>query len=92
MTHYARGIYTSAMSTPSEVIGGNVRAEMARKKIPQAAVGKRLGLSQTAVSKRLSGHIKFNVDELHEVAHLLGVPVSTLLLVTAESTPPAVSA
>lgn len=68
------------MSTsPTEVTGANVRAEMARKKVSQTAVAKHLGRSQSQVSARLSGRVPFDVNELHAIATLLDVPVSVLL-------------
>lgn len=57
----------------------NVRAEMARRRVPQIEVAQLLGLSQTAVSRRLNGGTDFSVRELIAVAGLLGVPASTLL-------------
>ena len=60
-------------------VGANVRAEMARRQLSQTALAAHLGLSQAAVSRRLSGHTPFDVNELASVAAWLGVPASTLL-------------
>lgn len=38
-----------------------------------------LGMSQQALSRRLSGHKSFTVEELGRVASELGVSVATLL-------------
>lgn len=68
------------MSTsPTEATGANVRAEMARRKVSQTAVAAHLGLSQTAISHRLNGRVAFNINELHSIAELLGVPLTDLL-------------
>lgn len=57
----------------------NIRAEMARRSVRQIALAKHLGLSQTAVSRRLNGETEFSVAELVAVAGLLGVPAASLL-------------
>lgn len=57
----------------------NVRAEMARQRLPQIALAKHLGLSQAAVSRRLNGQTPFDVNELVAVAALLDVPAAALL-------------
>lgn len=59
-------------------IGANVRAEMSRHGVTQAAVAERLGLPQSAVSKRLRGMTPWSASELAKVAELLGVPVGKL--------------
>jgi transcriptional regulator with XRE-family HTH domain len=65
-------------STPTHLIGANVRAEMARRGLSQTALAARLGLSQTAVSKRLLGKTPWDVNELTVAADTLGVDVSEL--------------
>lgn len=57
----------------------NIRAEMARQKVPQITLAAHLGISQAAVSRRLNGQTPFVVDELVAVAFLLGVSASYLL-------------
>lgn len=63
----------------SERVGANVRAEMARKRLSQSALAERLNLTQQMLSRRISGQLAFRVDELHEIAAVLGVPVSDLI-------------
>lgn len=65
-------------TTPSAVIGANVRAEMARRGISQTALASRLKVSQSAVSKRLRGETPFDVNELAKVARALGVSMDSL--------------
>lgn len=64
--------------TQREIVGANVRAEMARRNVRQGAVAKALGISQPSVSARLSGATPFDVDELRTVADLLGVGLCSL--------------
>jgi len=52
---------------------------MARQHVTQAELGSHLGLTQPAVSKRLTGKRDFTVGELGQVAELLNVPVTSLL-------------
>lgn len=68
------------MTTPNTVTGANVRAEMARKRISQEAVGQALGLSQASVSARLRGVTPFRIDELTRLSELLDVPLDALLI------------
>ena len=62
-----------------EWIAAEVRAAVARKQVRQAAIAAALGISQAGVSRRLTGAVEFTVTELHIVARLLGVPVTSLL-------------
>lgn len=66
-------------TTPSEVAGRNIRAEMARRGISQTDLAHRLNLSQAAVSKRLRGVTPLDVNELYSIGTLLDVPVSVLM-------------
>ena len=65
--------------TPSLRVADSIRAEMARRRISQKELAERVGMTQPAVSRRLSGEVVFAVDELPTFAEALGVPVSTLL-------------
>lgn len=65
--------------SPSAQVGANVRAEMARRRIPQRQLAEALGLSQAGVSKRLNGLTPWDVNEITVVAESLGVPVSALI-------------
>jgi transcriptional regulator with XRE-family HTH domain len=56
-------------------IGANVRAEMARAGVSQAAMARILNLSQSPVSMRLRGATPFTAHELAAIAHYLDVPV-----------------
>ena len=72
-------------TTPTAQTGKNVRAEMARAGVTQAALAKALGLSQAAISARLLGKTPFDINELTTIAEHLGVEVSVLLPVKAGS-------
>lgn len=65
--------------THTAAIAANVRAEMARLKLPQSEIGRVLGISQQAISKRLAGEVSFSVEEIHAVASRLGVSTADLI-------------
>lgn len=69
------------MSTdpPQSTVAQEIRAELARQRKAQAELAEYLGLSQAAVSDRLSDKVEFRVSELLHVAAFLGVPVTQLL-------------
>jgi len=69
--------------TLSGAVAANIRAELARQRVSQAQVAERLGLSQAAVSRRLTGQTPFELDEVAAVADLLAVAPSHLLAVAA---------
>ncbi|WP_029291819.1 helix-turn-helix transcriptional regulator [Cellulomonas sp. HZM] len=60
-------------------VADEVRAAMARRRVTQTMVADRLNMSQAAVSRRLSGSVAFDVNELAAVADLLGIESADLL-------------
>ena len=69
-------------TTPSAEVGANIRAEMARRGVSQVALCARLdhlGLSQSQLSKRLSGAVPLDVNEVAAIAEALAVDLSILL-------------
>lgn len=71
-------------TTPSALVGANVRAEMARAGVTQAQLGEAVGVTQSAISARLRGATPFDINELHAVAAFLDVAVTDLLHVHAK--------
>lgn len=61
-----------------ESIGRRVHAAMAEAGMTQAQLAARLGLTQAAVSRKLSGERPWYTDELVNVSSLLGVSVGEL--------------
>lgn len=64
---------------PTERVAAEVRAAMARHRITQEHMARLLGLSQTALSRRLTGAVAFDVNELARVAEHLGMASADLL-------------
>lgn len=60
-----------------EIVAAEVRAELARQRISGRQAARRLGWTQQALSRRLTGDIPFNVADLDALAGLLEVPIST---------------
>jgi hypothetical protein len=75
-------------------IADNVRAEVARRRVPQAEIAEALGLHQAGVSRRLAGRTEWTGTELSRLAEVLQVPVAAFFPQTTlapEATPPAAS-
>lgn len=58
-------------------VAANVRAQLARQMVSQTTIGNILGLSKTAVSRRMRGDMEFRADELQSIATHLGVDVAS---------------
>lgn len=56
-----------------------VRAEAARKRVPQRSIAEALGTSQQSVSRRMSGETPFDVEEIHNLAESFGVSFASLI-------------
>ena len=67
------------LSTTSQRVAANVRAEIARSNRSGANVASALGRSQHWISRRLAGQVAFDTDELAAIAGELGVPLSALI-------------
>lgn len=60
-------------------VAAEVRAEMARQKVSQETLCLRIGMSQSTLSRRMTGEYPFDTTELATIAAALGVPVSRFL-------------
>ncbi|WP_407662224.1 helix-turn-helix domain-containing protein [Nakamurella lactea] len=63
----------------SEAIAEEVRAATARVRLSGAALARHLGKPQPWVSRRLTGAVPFDVDELSAICDLLGIDVVDLM-------------
>lgn len=79
-------------STPTLVVAGNVRALMARRGVSQQRLAEVLGLSQSAISKRLRGLTPWDVNEMGTIATAFEVPIGSLLADDQPAVYPAVAA
>lgn len=69
----------SSPSSFGDLIAAEIRAELARRQLPHNALAAALNTSPNWVSRRLRGRTPFDVDELDQVAHFLGVSLAELL-------------
>lgn len=65
--------------TPTEVVGMNIRAELARAGITQIQLATHLGVKPAAVWARLTGRVPIDVNELDAIARLLNIPPAELI-------------
>ena len=63
---------------PQRAVCANIRAEMARSGLTQQDIAARIGKTRQAVSRRLTGLTEFRLDELEQIADLLGMPLEEL--------------
>lgn len=57
------------------LVAEEVRAYLARKRISVREAARRLGIGQTALHRRVTGEIPFDVGELAAIAQMLDTPV-----------------
>jgi transcriptional regulator with XRE-family HTH domain len=62
-----------------EQVAANVRAELRKQGMSQAALARGVHVSAFLMSRRLSSKVSFNVDELQQIAEVLDVPVEQFL-------------
>ncbi|MBP7973443.1 MAG: helix-turn-helix transcriptional regulator [Candidatus Nanopelagicales bacterium] len=63
----------------SDTVSGEIRAQLARKRLTQGDLSTALGISQPQVSSRLLGRIGWSIDELATVAAWLDIPLADLV-------------
>lgn len=67
--------------TFARALGSNIKAELRRKGYTQLDAAHVLGMkSQSAISDRLNGDVRFGFDEVLMLAEWLDVPVSDFLV------------
>jgi transcriptional regulator with XRE-family HTH domain len=77
-TRTTMAVDNTGPASPTIAAGRNIRAEMGRRKLSQAALGQIVGLSQASLSLRLNGNVAFTIDELVKIAAGLDVSLETL--------------
>jgi transcriptional regulator with XRE-family HTH domain len=60
-------------SNPAGYIAGEVRAELGRRGWSASRLAFELGLTQAAISRRLTGEVVFDVEELAKIGDLLNI-------------------
>lgn len=68
------------MTSPlTKNVAAEVRAELSRQAVSNAAAAAKLGISRQAMWSRLRGFTPFTIADLESLAELLGVPASRFL-------------
>lgn len=63
-----------------------IRVHLARRRMSAAELARRTGLKQPYVSRRMTGEIAFDLDDLEVIARELGVTVAELIAGEGEQT------
>lgn len=81
LVFYPLSGYVPAMTIANVAIttASNLRAELARQGRKKGDLARHLGLSGSAMTRRLSGETPMDVNEICAVAAWLDVPISALL-------------
>lgn len=66
-------------TTYQEMVAAQVRAEVARAQVSGRRIALALGVEPSYISRRMTGHTPFTVDELVAISGVLEIPVTALL-------------
>jgi hypothetical protein len=87
--HFMSTAMESQMDEPIDIsVGRRVHMLMWDQKLSQTALAKRLGVSQSALSKKLHGERGWSLEDLQAIAAALHVSMAYLLGETSEKNPP----
>lgn len=76
-------------ATPiKDALAAELRAQVARRRLPHADIAQALGVTPSAFSRKLSGQNPISVDELAVIARLLDTTADELIRVAQEASPP----
>lgn len=66
------------MDTLRELVAGELRATLARKRISAAELARRIGWTQTYMARRVDGRAAIDMDDLQAISEALDMPVTAL--------------
>lgn len=69
---------TQSVAPMRERIAEEIRALLGRRMLSASELARRIGATQPYISRRLTGDIAFDVDDLVKIAAVLGVEVADL--------------
>ena len=61
-----------------EVIAEELRAVLARRRLSASELARRMGVSQPYISRRLTGDTALDIDDLEQIAGILGMEIADL--------------
>jgi len=68
-------------------VGSNIQTELDKRNMTQQSLADALRVSKQVMSKIVNGTKAINVDELTQIAHVLGISVDALLTVPDRNAP-----
>lgn len=60
-------------------VAAEVRAEMARRRVSQSELARRLGEGQPWVNRRVNGDVALDLDDLERISEALDAPITAFL-------------
>ncbi|WP_172193577.1 helix-turn-helix domain-containing protein [Actinomyces faecalis] len=69
----------SSRETLTQIAAGRLRAEMAFRRRSSSDLASALGLSQSSASRRMTGEVSMDLDEIETVVKWLDIPVQRLI-------------
>lgn len=71
---------TESIGTQADLtVAGEIRAELARQRVTQTELVRRLGVSRPWLVRRLSGETPLTMADIATIADILNVPVTQLV-------------
>lgn len=61
------------------MVGETIHMELWRRGTPAAALAPVVGVSQSVMSKKLRGRVKWSLEEIYRASRFLDIPVTDLL-------------
>lgn len=74
--------------TLRELTAGELRAQLARRRISASELARRIGWKQPYMARRIDGRVALDMDDLELIARALGVAVAQLLPASARRADP----
>lgn len=65
--------------TLDTMVGETIHMELWRRGTPAAALAPVVGVSQSVMSKKLRGRVKWSLEEIYRASRFLEIPVTDLL-------------
>lgn len=71
-----------------ELTAGELRAHLARRRISASELARRIGWKQPYMARRIDGRVALDLDDLEQIARVLGIAVTDLLPESARRAEP----
>ena len=70
---------TVSVTPMRELVAEELRVLLARRRMSASELGRRIGVTQPYISRRLTGEIAFDLDDLQRIADAMEVTIADLL-------------